>query len=120
MIGQGLFGLLAVISACSAGVLLGESAETLRSIAIVALLLINLALIQINRTPGRRETARNPAVWIVAGAAGTTLLAALFIPVLRSMFHLGTLSGMQFGTAALAAIGIAMLLTLLQARFGNR
>ena len=117
---QGLFGLLAVIGACSVGVVWGESAPTLRSIAVVALLLINLALIQINRTPGLRKTGRNPAVWAVAGAAGLTLLAALFIPLLRSMFHLGPLDGVQFGTASAAAVGVAMLLVVLQAKVTKR
>ncbi|HEX6549405.1 MAG TPA: cation-translocating P-type ATPase, partial [Gammaproteobacteria bacterium] len=114
---QGLFGLLAVISACSIGVLAGETADVLRSIAIVALMLINLAIIQMNRTPvARTHAARNPAVWAVAAAAGATLLAALFIPALREMFHLGVLGALQFGSAAAAAVLVAVMLLALRPR----
>lgn len=114
---QGLFGLLAVIGACSIGVVAGEDAETLRSIAIVALLLMNLVLIQMNRTPvARAHSGRNPAVWVVTAAAAMVLLAVLLVPWLRDVFHLGALNAMQFGYAAGVAILAALMVSVLRSR----
>ena len=114
---QGLFGLLAVIGTCSVGVMAGAGADILRSMAIVALILVNLALIDTNRTPNP-AARRNPSVWWVAGFAGFALLSAVFVPALRTLFHLGTLGAVQFSTAAAAALLAAFMLRFISRRVG--
>ena len=114
---QGLFGLLAVIGACSIGVTGGNRADVLRSMAVVSLMLVNLALVQINRTPVSGEARRrNFSVWWVSGIAIAALSAAILIPGLRDLFHLGVLGVREFSTAASAALVAAGMLTLLRSR----
>ena len=114
---QGLFGLLAVIAACSIGVVRGVQADILRSIAVVSLMLVNLALVQINRAPVTSTTKhRNVSVWWVAGAAVVALSAAILVPGLRDLFHLGKPGILEFSAAAGAALVASGMLMLLRRR----
>ncbi|MGE5625087.1 MAG: cation-translocating P-type ATPase [Bacillota bacterium] len=115
---QGLLALLAVIGACSLGVAAGNPPDVLRSMAVVALILANLALIDTNRTP-HPAVQRNPAVWWVASAAGSALLGVIFVPWLRALFHLGVLGVWPFAAAAGAALLASSLLRLMRFRLGN-
>ena len=112
---QGLFGLLAVIGACGMGVTADAGVDALRSMAIVSLMLVNLALINFNRTPlPRRARRSNPALWWVAGFASVALLTVVFIPGVNRLFHLALLTPLQYAAAATSALLAAALLTLLR------
>jgi Ca2+-transporting ATPase len=114
---QGLFGLLAVIGACSLGVLGGVGTDSLRSMAMVALMLVNLALINVNRTPlPRRAERANPTLWWVAGSASSALLIVVFTPGLNRLFHLALPGPLQFTAAAGAALAAGIMLALLRRR----
>lgn len=114
---QGLFGLFAVIAACGLGKSTGAGTDELRTLAIVSLMLTNLALIHVNRTPvAEREERPNPALWWVAGLASISLLAVVFVPGLNRLFHLARPAPLQFTAAAGAALGAGILLMLLRRR----
>jgi len=114
---QGLFGLFAVIAACGLGKSTGAGTDELRTLAIVSLMLTNLALIHVNRTPvAEREERPNPALWWVAGLASISLLAVVFVPGLNRLFHLATPAPLQFTVAAGAALGAGIMLMLLRRR----
>ncbi|MEO5922991.1 MAG: cation-translocating P-type ATPase [Bryobacteraceae bacterium] len=73
----------------------GQGEQDARALTFTSLVIANLALIVTNRSWSRNifEILRtpNPAMWWVVGCATVFLGLALYVPFLKSLFHLSTL-----------------------------
>ena len=90
----------------------GHSVENARALTFTALVIVNLALIVMNRSWSRTILATlrtsNPAMWWVVGTALAFLALVLYVPFLRALFHLSTLHPVDIGLCAGAgAVSIA-------------
>jgi P-type Ca2+ transporter type 2C len=74
----------------------GSGEQEARALAFTTLIVANIGLIMANRSWSQTIVARfttpNRALWWVAGGAAAFLAAALYVPVLRRVFHFSQLS----------------------------
>jgi Ca2+-transporting ATPase len=107
---QGLSVLVIILALfIAAGRLRHGSPEERRALVFVTLVVANLGLIFTNRSTSRTVigTLRTPnaALWWVVGGAAGFLLAALYVPVLRRVFQLGTLHAVDLAVCLAAGVG---------------
>lgn len=91
---------------------IGRDEGVARAAAFSSLVLGNLALIFTNRSNSRTilETlgSRNPFLWVIVVGSLTTLVMALYVPVLRNLFYFSALSLADFFVAVFAGLlGVA-------------
>jgi len=92
---QGTSVLLIILGVFAIALYRGHGELEARALTFTTLIIANLGLILTNRSWSRTilNTLRshNPALWWVLGGAAVFLGAVLYIPALRSLFHLSTL-----------------------------
>jgi Ca2+-transporting ATPase len=92
--------------------------EQARSFAFSVLVMADVGLIFANRSRTRTilETLRMPnrIVWTVTLTALTALALALYLPVLASVFHFGTLAPAQFALACTLGASVILLFDALK------
>lgn len=86
----------------------GSSPDEARALTFSTLVIGNLGLILVNRswrhTVLRTLSRPNPALWWILGGAFSFLLAALYLPWLREVFHFAPLTSAQFALSLGAGI----------------
>ena len=86
----------------------GQGERDARALTFTALVIANLALIASNRSWSRNlfDILRtpNPAMWWVVGSAVAFLGLVLYVPFLRTLFHLSTLHPNDLGLCLLAGL----------------
>ena len=87
----------------------GQGETDARALTFTALVGANLALVVSNRSSsvaGALHSRKNPAMRWVSGAAIVMLVAVLYVPFLRDLFHFSTLHANDLGLCA-AAIALS-------------
>ena len=92
---QGAILLAIVLAVFAAALYSGHAADNARALAFTTLIVASLGLILANRSWSRSILdpfrARNPALWWVLGGALAFLAIALYIPLMRGVFHFARL-----------------------------
>ncbi len=109
---QGLVVLALVLAVYGAGVWMGLSEDSIRTLAFTTIVVANLSLIATNRswTESVVATMRRPnrAFWAVATGALLFLAAALLVPFLAGLFRFGPVTAAQLAVAVAAGVaGVA-------------
>jgi len=113
-------GVLIAVFAVFAFALAGGRAEAeARAMAFVPLVLGNLGLVLVERSPSRgllpSLSASNPALWVVAGIGVLLLVLSLALPSLRSLFRLAWPGPEGVGIAVGAGLASIVLCNALKA-----
>ena len=121
---QGLLAFTLVAATYLAAARSGASDAEVRTVAFVALVLANLALILVNRSwsvhPIRQLTRPNRALlWVVAVAGGMIALALSWPPA-TALFRFGAFHWHDLALAAAAALVLAVVLDLFKAAWRSR
>jgi Ca2+-transporting ATPase len=86
----------------------GRHEDTVRALAITALILANILLILVNRSwtqPAWKSlAARNVSFWIISAAVTVALIAIFSIPAVRDAFKFSALNWTQLGWCILASV----------------
>ncbi len=109
---QGVAVLAMVAFVFGAALARGAGEDEARALAFTTLIVANIALILANRSWSQTILARvgtpNRALWWVAGGAAAFLAAALYVPVLRRVFHFSQLSALE--VLACLVVGLVSIL----------
>jgi len=121
---QGVLAFALVAATYLAAAHAGASDAEVRTVAFVALILANLALILVNRSwsvhPIRQLTRPNQALlWVVAVAGGMIALALSWPPA-TALFRFGPFHWHDLAMAAAAALILAVVLDLFKAAWRRR
>ncbi|MCD6734421.1 MAG: cation-translocating P-type ATPase [Burkholderiaceae bacterium] len=121
---QGLLAFTLVAATYLAAARSGASDAEVRTVAFVALVLANLALILVNRSwsvhPIRQLTRPNRALlWVVAVAGGMIALALSWPPA-TALFRFGAFHWQDLALAAAAALILAIVLDLFKVAWRRR
>jgi Ca2+-transporting ATPase len=111
---QGLVGLAAPGGTYLLGLWQGMPEDELRSLVFAALVLTAVALTLVNRTYSASPLAAfrrpNPTLAAVLAGAGLILAVVLLVPSLAELFRFGPLHADDLALAAVAALGVLLLL----------
>ena len=92
---QGSILLAIVLAVFAAALYTGHAADNARALAFTTLIIASLGLILANRSWSRSVVdalrTRNPALWWVIGGSLAFLAVALYIPLMREVFHFARL-----------------------------
>ncbi len=121
---QGLLAFMLVAATYLAAARAGASDAEVRTVAFVALVLANLALILVNRSwsvhPIRQLTRPNRALLWVILVAGSLIALALSWPPATALFRFGVFHWRDLALAAAAALILAIVLDLFRIRWRKR
>ncbi|MBB6250102.1 cation-translocating P-type ATPase [Nitrospirillum iridis] len=121
---QGVVALAVVATLFMGGLARGMPADEARALAYVALVLVNLGLVLVNRTftpsPLAALLRPNRAFWVVGAVAGGILLLTLVWPPAAELFKFGPLHADDLTVTAAATVGVVMLLELLKPLWAGR
>jgi len=96
----------------------GSGEDEARALAFTTLIVANIGLILANRSWSQTIWTRlqysNRALWWVAGGAAAFLAAALFLPVLRRVFHFSQLSALEVLLCLVVGLGSILWFELLK------
>ncbi len=105
---QGFFALAASLGIFAYSNNVWHNVDTARAMAFVTLIIANLGLILANRSWSRTIwktlSSPNPALWWVLGGAMLFLGLAVYVPIIRTVFHFSSVSAVQLGIAFGAGI----------------
>ncbi len=96
----------------------GSGEDEARALAFTTLIVANIGLILANRSWSQTIWSRfgysNRALWWVAGGAAVFLAAALYVPVLRQVFHFSQLSAPDVLLCLVVGLGSILWFELLK------